>query len=124
MPYKDHEKQLSYLQAWRVKHAAEVRRKKHQYYLEHREEFAERRRKSRPTEGSIEGPYERSKLKSSRDLARWRDVPGAARLPVRRGRRRLYLGTRLERHAQAQRIHRAKEKKARETAGHPEDASH
>ena len=122
MPYKDRSKQLGFLRAWRITHAEDIRRKKHAYYLAHREEFAERKRNSKERPKAIEGPFESRLLRSSRNLARWRDVPGAARLPVRRGRRRIYLGTAGERHAQAQRVYIAK-KRARGRTAAPDGVS-
>lgn len=118
MPYNDHAFQLRWLKAWRVKNAEEIRKKKHQYYLSHRAEFAARRKFPNVRAGSREGVFETEKLRSSRALARWRDVPGESRLPVRVGRPRRYVGTALERRGQSLRIYRAK-KQARqvETVG-------
>jgi hypothetical protein len=110
MPFKDHAKQLAWVRAWRVANAEDVRRKKHAYYLSHRDDFAVRRKRAAPRTGPRESPIESDGLRSSRELARWRDIPGAARLPVRLGRRRKYLGTPAERHAQAQRIYAAKQR--------------
>lgn len=121
MPFKDRKKQLDYLRAWRVVHAEEVRRKKHAYYLPHREEFAERRDRSAPKQGSKEGRLETRLLRSSRALARWRDIPAESRSPVRCGRRRKYVGTPVERHVQAQRIYSAK-RKERQSASDKEAA--
>jgi hypothetical protein len=108
MPFKDHQKQLRYLRAWRAKYAAEIRTKKHAYYLAHRVESAERRTRSRHRGGTLESGFEAEKLRSSREHYRLRDVPGEARLPVRLGRRRMYQGSASKRHAASQRVYLAK----------------
>jgi hypothetical protein len=110
MPYKDRKKQLSYLRAWRVRNAEREKKAKHRYFLAHQPEFAARRAKWIPGDRVSEGAEERRLLLRARDYTRWRDVPGEGRNPTRSGRRRKYLGTANERHAQAQRIYLAKRK--------------